>query len=208
MKKFLKRLLCFAVCLALAVGLVRFGPYLYERFFGTGNTKWISQKLSETLREKNELLVYEAEITGQETVSQEAWLIGTVQKVEIPYTFQINFSVDLSLAKVEAVGSVVEVRVPAPVPGYHKLIVDEAGVRKQDWLYRLTPERYAAIKQELEQRLFDEYSVNETYRQNAWNTTVHNLQGLFQSIAAQSAMGETCRIRVIQQTMPPDKTTV
>lgn len=198
MKKFLKRTVKVVLCMALAVLLVRFGPNLYMRFFGEGNTKWISQKLSETLREKNELVVSELEITGQETVSQDAWLIGTVQKVEIPYTFQMNFTVDLSHAKVSAVGNTIELRVPAPVAGYHKLIVDENGVKRHDWLYPLTPERYSAIKHELEERLFTEYSANIEYQRNAWDTTVHNLETLFQSIASQSLMGEGCEIRVIR----------
>lgn len=70
--------------------------------FCGGNTQWISERFSETLREKNELVVYEVEITGQETVSQDAWLLGTVQKVEMPYTFQMSFTVDLSQAVVSA----------------------------------------------------------------------------------------------------------
>ena len=198
MKRFFKRLLGFVICLALAFAAVRFGPAVYTRLFGEGNTRWISERLSETLREKNELVVYEIETTGQETVSQDAWLLGTVQKVEMPYTFQMRFTVDLSRSVVSAGEGTVEIRVPSPVPGYQKLTVDEDNMRKYDWLYPLTPQRYAAIKQELEDRLFAEYSANAQYRQNAWNVTFHNLETLFRTVAQQSALGVSCQVRVVE----------
>ena len=198
MKKFFKRLLGLVCCVALVFALVRFGPYLWERLFGGANTQWISQRFSETLREKNELVVYEIETTGQETVSQEAWLLGTVQKVEMPYTFRMSFTVDLSRAQVVTDGSAVTLRVPSPQPGYQKLIVDESKVKKYDWFYRLTTERYAAIKQEVEDRLFEEYSHNQDYQQNAWNTAVHNLESLFGSVADQSRLGNTCTFQIVR----------
>jgi len=198
MKKFFKRLTSFVLCMVLAVLLVQYGPNLYIRLFGEGNARWISERFSETLREKNELVVYELETTGQETVAQDAWLIGTVQKVEMPYTFSMCFTVDLSRAAVSVNENVIEVRVPTPQPGYQKLVVDENNVRKVDWLYRLTPERYAQIKQEIEERLFSEYSQNDEYQKNAWNITVRNLETLFQTVAEQSTFGVTCDIRVIE----------
>lgn len=198
MKKFLKRLFCFLLCLAFAFVLVRVGPSLLERLFGNGNAQWISQKFSETLREKNELVVFEIETTGQETVTQDAWLLGTVQKVEIPYTFEMRFTVDLSRAVVSVEENKVYVRVPSPSAGYQRLTVDEDGVRKVDWLYPLTPERYAAIKQEIEDRLFAQYSANEEYRQNAWDAAVHGLESLFSSVASQSLFGSACEISIIE----------
>ena len=198
MKKFFKRLFGLVCCVALVFALVRFGPYLWERLFGGANTQWISQRFSETLREKNELVVYEIETTGQETVSQEAWLLGTVQKVEMPYTFRMSFTVDLSRAQVVTDGSAVTLRVPSPQPGYQKLIVDESKVKKYDWFYRLTTERYAAIKQEVEDRLFEEFSHNKDYKQNDWNTAVHNLESLFGSVADQSRLGNTCTFQIVR----------
>ena len=65
MIRFAKRLIGFAACIVVALVLVRFGPTLWVRIFGGGNTQWISERFSETLREKNELVVYEVEITGR-----------------------------------------------------------------------------------------------------------------------------------------------
>ena len=197
MFRFLKRLIGFAACIVAALALARFGPALWVEVFGGGNTQWISERFSETLREKNELVVYEVEVTGQETVSQDAWLLGTVQKVEMPYTFQMSFTVDLSCAAVSALDGAVEVRLPAPSPAYPKLTVNEDEVKKTDWLYPLTPERYAQIKQETEARLFAQYGENEEYRANAWNVTVHNLESLFQSVLEQSGWGSGCDIVVV-----------
>ncbi|MEF9878635.1 MAG: DUF4230 domain-containing protein [Clostridia bacterium] len=198
MKKILKRTSLCVVCVALALVLVRFGPNLYARIFGNGNTVWISERFSETLKEKNNLVVYEVETTGQETVSQDAWLIGTVQKVVLPYTFHISFTVDLSQAKISLAGNTVEVRVPSPVASYHKLTVNEDKMKKSDWLYPLTPERYSEIKKQLEERLFQEYSVNPEYQKNAWGVTVKDLETLFGSIVENSEMGKTCDIHVIR----------
>lgn len=72
MRRFFRRVFLLVLCLALAFLAVRFGPNLYRRFFGDGNTTWISERFGEQLKEKNELVVYEATLTGQETVSQSA----------------------------------------------------------------------------------------------------------------------------------------
>ena len=167
------------------------------RLFGDSNTKWISEQFSQTLRDKNELIVYEVETTGQETVSQEAWLIGTVQKVVLPYTFQVRFSLDLAQAKVSVNGNELIVSIPEPKAGYQKLVVDEERIDKIDWLYPLTPERYAEILNEVEQNLFQNAVVNPEYQKNAWELAIQNLQGLFSAVADQSLLGETCQIRVL-----------
>lgn len=198
MIRFIKRLIGFAACIVLALVLVRFGPALWVRVFGGGNTQWISERFSETLREKNELVVYEVEVTGQETVSQDAWLLGTVQKVEMPYTFQMSFKVDLSRAVVSALDNTVEVRLPSPAPAYPRLTVNDDEVKKSDWLYPLTPERYAEIKQQTEDRLFAECSQNEEYQANAWGVTVRNLESLFQSVLEQSGWGNGINITVVR----------
>lgn len=198
MKRRLKRLFSFVLTLVLAALLVRFGPNLYVRFFGEENARWISERFSETLREKNQLVVYEIETTGQETVTQDAWLLGTVQKVELPYSFQMSYTVDLTNAQVSADENVIEVRVPAPAAGYQKLTVDENNMRKNDWLYPLTPERYEQIKQQVETKLFDEYSANQEYSGYAWDVTVHNLESLFRYVTDQSLFGNAYEIRIVE----------
>ncbi|MDD6141912.1 MAG: DUF4230 domain-containing protein [bacterium] len=198
MKKFLKRFFSFLLMLVFAFALVQYGPNLYVRFFGEKNARWISERFSETLKEKNELVVYEIETTGQETVTQDAWLLGTVQKVELPYSFQMSFTVDLSSAKVDVAENVIKVRVPSPEAGYQKLTVDENNIRKNDWLYPLTPERYEQIKRHVENKLYDEYSVNQDYCDHAWNVTVHNLQKLFRAVTDQSLFGDVYEIQIIQ----------
>ena len=126
-------------------------------------------------------------------------MIGTVQKVTMPYTFQLNYTVDLSQAEVSTGENKIIVTVPLPVAGYHKLTVDEEHVQKTDWLYPLTPEHYAQIKNELEEKLFKEYSANITYQKDAWEVAVNNLENLFQSVVSQSLLGTTCTIEITQK---------
>lgn len=206
MKKFFKRLFLLICILAIAFLAVRFGPDLYARLFGSGNTVWISERFSEELKEKNELVVYEATITGQETASQTAWLVGTVQEVIVPYSYSISFVVDLSESSVNVNGNTIEVLLPSPKANYSKLTVDEGKMKKYDWLYPLTPERYATIKEEIEQKLFEECSVKPEYLDAAWTATVKNIESLFKSVAESSAEGVTCDIRVIQGTPEPEPT--
>lgn len=132
MKKIIRKLFTVILLTALLLTGLRFGPDLYARVFGGGRVQWISKRFSETLKEKNHLVVYEVETTGQEAVTQDAWLFGTVQKVVVPYAFQMSYTVDLSRAVISTQGTEVQVRVPAPVPGYQKLTVDESQVQKVD----------------------------------------------------------------------------
>ena len=142
-------------------------------------------------------MVYEVETTGQETVTQDAWILGTVQKVVVPYIFQMSYTVDLSHAAVSAEGTEIQVRVPAPVPGYQKLTVNEEEVQKVDWLYPLTPERYTEIKQTIETRLFEEAKANPEYAQNAWAITVRDLENLFKAVVESAGSGSGCTVSVL-----------
>lgn len=197
MKKFIRKLFTVILLAALVFTGLRFGPALYARLFGGGSVQWISERFSETLKEKNHLVVYEVETTGQETVTQDAWIFGTVQKVVVPYTFQMSYTVDLSRAAVSAAGSEVQVRVPAPVPGYQKLTVNEDEVQKVDWLYPLTPERYAEIRQSIEDRLFEEAKANPEYAQNAWAITVRDLENLVMAVVESAGFGSGCTVSVL-----------
>ena len=192
-----KRIIRTVLCIALAGGLIALSPNLMQRLFGDGNAEWLSERFSTVLREKNELVVYEIEITGQETVTQDAWLIGTVQKVEIPYTFSLRYVIDLSLASVEAKEDGVEVHLPRPQAKYPQLVVDEEKVRKKDWLYPLTTERYAEMLHELEKKLISEYKVHPEYIESAWNIAVSNLTSMFDSVAEKSVLPLECSITVL-----------
>lgn len=197
-RRFFRWLFIIILCLALAFLAVRFGPNLYRRFFGDGNTTWVSERFGENLKETNELKVYEVTLTGQETVSQTAWVLGKVQEVMVPYSFQLTFAVDMNLASVSAdlARDVIQVRLPSPAPASYKLTVDEKKIYKYDWLYPLTPERYAEILGEIEQKLYDECVANQDYRDAAWQSAVANLEKLFADVAATSKDGVTCTIEV------------
>ena len=197
MKRILKKIISLFLFAAAVAGAVRYGPAVCVRFFGPGNTQWISAQFTQTLREKNELIVYEVETTGQETVSQEAWLIGTVQKVILPYTFQVRFTVDLSKAEIKAEENRIIVTIPEPKAGYQKLTIDEDNIQKVDWLYPLTPERYAEIVAQVEEKLFDNAASNPEFQKSAWSIAVQNLETLFSAVADESFLGRTCEIQIV-----------
>ena len=199
----MKKLFTFIFILVLMVAMVfvgfLFGPQISDLLFDTSTeAKWLSERFSETLKEKNELVVYEAEITGQETITQDAFLFGTVQKVELPYTFNINFSVDLSKAIVSCEGNTINIRVAGPRASYYKLTVDDDAMKKSDFLYPLTPERYASIKSELETRLYQEGQSNQQYLADAWDVTVRNLKTLLETVAQNNAINTHYTVNVIR----------
>lgn len=203
-KIFFQALFWMILCAALVLVGIRFGPNLYYRLFGSGNTQWISERFSEELKEKNEMVVFETTLTGQETVSQSAWILGNVQEVVIPYSYAVSFTVDLGQALVELEGNTILVRLPPPKASFSKLTVDEANMKKRDWLYPLTPERYASLKTEIEQKLFAEASENKDYLEAAWAVAVKNMESLFEAVAQQSEQGITCDIRVLMEQPAPE----
>lgn len=200
LRRFFRLLFLLVVCLAIAFVAVRFGPNIYQRLFGNGNTTWISERFGEELKAKNELVVYEVSLTGQETAQQNAWLIGKVQEVLVPYTFTLSFTVDLSLANVsvDTAANAILVRLPSPQPKYPKLTVDETRMKKYDLLYPLTPERYADIQATIEDKLLKECATKQEYLDAAWNSAVTNMETLFATIAESSEQGATCTIQVIR----------
>ncbi len=156
---------------------------------GESRAKWLTVRFSETLKEKNELLVYSGEKTGREIYQRNAPLVGTIQEVELPYTFSFDYSVDLSKAAVEVNDATVTVRVPGPRLCNYKLTIVDNEVERSGGLVYLSPNKYTEIKQSLEQRLLDETQNNEEYMTDAWNITVRNLTSLLRSVAQANSAG-------------------
>lgn len=197
MWSFFKRLIGSVLLGVIVLVTIFFGNDLYTRFFSANNVRWISERFSEELKEKNELVVLETILTGQETACIDAWLVGTVQEVQVPYTYSISFSVDLSQSEVQSVDNTIEVTLPPPRAVFSKLTVDESGLKKSDWLYPLTPERYADITQEIEKKLYDECVKNAAFMQSARATAVESMEALFVSFAENLDTNIAKDIRVV-----------
>lgn len=191
MKKIFRLLFVVVLLVAVVAAALMFSP-------NPTRAKWLSECFSETLKEKNELVVYSGERTGREIYQRNALLIGTVQEVELPYTFSFDYSVELSNAKVETDGSTINVRVPGPTLCNHKLSILDSEVERSGVLVILTPDRYTTIKQELEQRLVEETQSNEQYLTDAWDVTVRNLTNLLSSVARANTIGGGYSIKVIR----------
>lgn len=196
MRKLAKRLCIALICIAAVAVVVHMAPEIADLAFGSARVEWVSERFSEALSEKKELVVYEVQITAQETVSQDAWLIGTVQKVEIPYTFAVRYVLDLSQAEITALEDGVSIKLPSPQAKYQQLTVDEENVRKKDWLYPLTPERYAEIKAQLEEKLLIEYSTTQAYLDEAWKTAVLQIENLFESLTNNTFLIKDCALQI------------
>ena len=199
MKKFLKRLPHFFLLILVALVAIQFGPNIIARIFGGPDIQWISERFSEALKEKNELVVYEVTLTGQETVSQGAWLIGTVQRVLVPYTYSVRFLVDLSQCEVSTAENTVEVRLPPPRADYGELTVNESEMKKRDWLLPLTPERFAGIQAEMKKKLFDECAGNPAYLEAAWESAEKSINALFSAVLDELSRDVSFDILVVRE---------
>lgn len=191
MKKFFTFLFLLVLVLAVLMALAFFMP-------SEENVKWLSVRFSETLKEKNELLVYSGEKTGCEIYQRNAPIVGTIQEVELPYTFSFDFSVDLSKAAVDVNGNTIYVRVPGPRMCNYKLSIQDNEVERSGSLVYLSPNKYTEIKQSLEQRLLTETQANEQYITDAWNVTVRNLKALLTSVAQANAVNGGFGIEVVR----------
>jgi len=197
--KFFKWVIILAVCALLFYVVVRFGPLLYDLLTGGGNTRWISVRISEELKEMNELIVHEATLENQGIGTVEDWLLGTVLEYTVPYTYDIRFAVNLDQCQISVDGNTIKIQLPPPKAVYGKLTVDESGLKitKGGWPYKLTPEQYASFKEKLEAEMYEETSTNQEYLDAAWDTAVKNMEGLFRTVAEQSILGATCEVKVI-----------
>lgn len=200
MRRFFRSLLTLLICAALIAAGIVFGPRLYALLFGGANATWVSERFSEELTEKRELIVLEKTITGQETVTTDAWLIGTVQEVIIPYAFSASFSVDLSAASVgySEESKAIQVFIPAPAINYYKLTVDEDSVKKYDFLYPLTSERYTEMKQEMERKLYDEVANDAELKNSAWASAVTQTEALYRTMTEASGVAGAFSIEVLE----------
>lgn len=191
MKKFFLFLFVLVLLVAAVFAVVLFTP-------GETGVKWLSVTFSETLKEQNELLVYTGEKTGREIYQRNAPIVGTIQEVELPYTFSFDYSVDLSKAEVEVNGKIVYVRVPGPRLRDYKLTIVDNEVERSGGLVYLSPNKYTEIKQSLEQRLLSETQSNQQYTTDAWNVAVRNLTSLLTSVAQANSVDGGFTIEVIR----------
>ena len=123
MKKFFVFLFLIILALTALVVVAVLSP-------GESGVKWLSVCFSETLKEQNELIVYSGEKTGIEIYQRNAPIVGTIQEVEMPYTFSFEFSVDLSKAVVDVSGKDVTVHVPGPRLYNYKMTVVDRDVER------------------------------------------------------------------------------
>lgn len=200
--RWVRRILLWVVLIALVVLGVRYWPYIYNRLFN-GNTVWVSQRFSEELKEQNRMQVFTATLTGEETVSVNAIIFGTIQKVQVPYSFDIGFFVDCGEAVCAAEGNTVVLYLPAPYADFYKLSVDRDQVKVSDFLMPLTSERYAAILKQIEQKLYDETAAKQEYLDSAWESAEKNMKLLFGSFlsnlqATEQGKDLTCSFKVVR----------
>ena len=188
MRKLFRTIITLLVCAALIAGGALLGPRLYGLLFGGANARWVSERFSQQLTEKRELIVLEKTITGQESVSTDAWLIGTVQRVTVPYTFTASFSVDMRQASVRFDGDTqtIQVTLPAPVVSYWKMTVDEDAVEKSDLLIPAHPRALRPDQAGDGTKAHRRSQGRSGASGKAWAAAVSETQALYQAVLAGS----------------------
>ncbi len=216
----MKRVVTLVVIAAVAVVCVAFGPALYNKLTGNGGITWVTMQLEAKLSEQNSLWVYRAEIPGVDTVTQSAVLYNA-WTCEMPYTYQINYYIDLSSAAVRAedrngdgTDDVLRIYVQPVYADNDELTINEADLKITDPFNMVSAAKITSLRNELKAKLREEYSVYPAYLDSAWESAKGKLTQLLDTVLSEIEQDEFFDVEIIQgdppalETPAPGETTV
>ena len=177
-RHFLRRILTVAILAAVLLVGLPFARQWVKRLFLPGDYQSISVYLTHNMEEAGELTAMRYTDTGVMTNTTAAFLIGTVQKVTVPYSYEIGLGFPLSEVRLEAVGQSLTVHVPPIRMLYDKFEVT-GKPEVSDFWYRLSETQYQKMLDAKSLQCRQEYTDNETCLQEARNAARTQLSALF-----------------------------
>ena len=146
--------------LALCIALIVFAPDILRIWSNLTGVRVSSEVLTEEIRETGILLTLTAEETGEFVSEVPARVIRVAQRVSAPYRYCLSMGVDLSEATVTNDGGVVTLALPAAQIAAESFDIT-GKVKKFDFLYPLTQDRYNEILNEQKAKLREKYDTPE-----------------------------------------------
>lgn len=162
-KKLLLRLLCIAVIVFLAV---TFWPSIHSWFSGllpVNRFHQASIRLTHTMESKGDLLVATYTDTGIAYAKKDAFLLGTVAEVNIPYQYEIHFGFPLSEVKLTATENGISVQIP-PIRMLSDTLTVTGDVTKNDFWRLMDENSYQQIINNQAEACRNHYLNSSEYR--------------------------------------------
>ena len=175
--KWLLRVLATALGIILAVTLLPYAKTWVTALLGQLNYTQISQTLTHEMREVGKLTAVEYSDTGVMEATTEALFLGTVQRVSVPYQYDISLGIDLEKAVVEAGESSITVYLPDAELLSDKLTATDDPTIDDFWNL-LTEKRYQAMLTSQEEKCRAAYTDDAATMEGAWNSAQKALQKL------------------------------
>ena len=166
--KWVARIAGLAVALALLPYLSRFLNTIMPDL--TGAAIQTSITLSEKLSASARLETNQVDVEGVLSSTTDALLIGTVQRVQIAYTYHASIGIDLSKVRASAHGTTVTLELPEM-----EIISDSltpTAVSRDDFWYPLTDERRQKLLDDEREAKAEEYLAGMNASDEAWQNTI------------------------------------
>ncbi len=175
--KWFLRVLATALGIILAVTLLPYAKTWMASLFGQINYSQISRTLTHEMSEVGKLTSVEYSDTGVMEATTEALFIGTVQRVSVPYQYDIALGIDLDKAVVESGEDSITVYLPDAELLSDKLTATDDPTIDDFWNL-LTEKRYQAMLSAQEEKCRLAYADDADVMEGAWSSARRTLEKL------------------------------
>lgn len=175
--KWFLRVAALALALILALTLLPYAPKWLASLLPKGRYDQVSTLLTHEMQKAGELTAVRHKDTGLMKATTSALLIGQVQKVSVPYVYEIGLGISLSEVVLTPTETGITVTVPPTRMLYDSFqITGEPEV--EDFWYRLTEGRYQEMLNSQAAQCRADYLQNAAYQQEAWDAACEALKAL------------------------------
>lgn len=200
MKKIITKIALVVFAAAFVVLGVVYGPELYARLY-EDNGIWISEKFTEEMKKTAELKVFQDTQTGMKTYTRGFELFGKrveTRKLEIPYTFYMDYTVDLRNASVAVEGEKISISVPSPKVNACTVTFADEDIKQSGLASLLSTSEISRLMNDVRDQLYEENADKQEYLDQAWEGTQEALSNLFDSVMNSDAFEKDYIIVVVR----------
>lgn len=183
--RFILRVLALALAIVLAVALLPYARDLLRAYFPQGKYEQTTTRLTHEMQAVGELTAVRHSDTGVMTATVDALLVGTVQKVSVPYAYEIGLGLRLSDVVLTPTESGIIVSVP-DAEMLHDSFSVTGDPDVSDFWYRLTESRYQQMLNAQAAACRAEYLEDPVVMQEAWDAACEQLSALFAKWAGET----------------------
>lgn len=176
--KWLARVVGLALALMLAFSLWPYFRSAVTSLIGKMDYSQAAQTLTHEMREVGKLTAVEYKDTGVMDAKTDALLLGTIQKVTVPYQYEISLGIDLSLVQIESVQDGLNVYLPDVELISDKLTVT-GDAQIEDFWHLMTENRYQAMLDSQALSLREGYINNKDTMDRAYDSAQKALEKFF-----------------------------